>query len=131
MLMYPKEYHEFSQLIKKYVVLHVMQKVLDYDRNVMLQSTCKLASSYEELLREIEWNINQDLRSAKIKMKELGGMVIEQQQQQSVRIVKAKFRGFIYTHRFLNYVLQSEIEHLFKMYVLSLPLTTNKINEKT
>lgn len=51
-------------------------------------------------------------------MKNLGGIIIEEEQQQSVRIVKAKFRGFIYTHRFLNYILQAESQKMFREYLL-------------
>lgn len=119
MLMYPKEYLEFSQLIKKYVVLNIMLKVLEYDRKVITQSACKLARVYDDTLTEIQWKIEHDLRHTKKKMRELGGTVLEEQQQQSVRIIKAKFRGFIYTHRFLNYVLQAESEKTFKGYVFA------------
>ncbi len=124
MLMYPKEYLTFSQLIKKYVVLHIMLKVLEYDRHMMQQSACKLANAYEELLADIQWRIEYDLRAVKKELKELGGMVIEEKQEATVRVVKAKFRGFIYTHRFLNYVLQSESEQLFRSYTL--PVNTKK-----
>lgn len=117
MLMYPEEYGEFSQLIKEYVLYHLMLKVLEYDKTVIKHSTCKLAGIYEETLNEIQWKIERDLRMIKKKMKEIGGMVIEEKQESSARIVKAKFRGFIYTHRFLNYVLQSESEKLFKRYI--------------
>jgi len=117
MLMYPKEYLEFSQLIKEYVVLHIVTKVLEYDRKVIQQSTCKLTKVYDDTFEEVQWKIVQDLKQIKKKMKELGGIIFEEEQQPTVRIVKAKFRGFIYTHRFLNYVLQSESEQVLKKYL--------------
>ncbi|MFX0559984.1 hypothetical protein TEPIDINF_001399 [Tepidibacillus infernus] len=117
MLMYPKEYLDFSHLVKQYVILHIMLKVLEFDRKMIQQSACKLTRVYQDTLFEVQKKIEKDLRSIKRQMKELGGMVIEEEQQRTVRIVKAKFRGFIYTHRFLNYMLQAESEQLFKSYV--------------
>lgn len=117
MLMYPKEYLEFSELIKKYVVLHIMINVLEIDRQTIRQSSCKLAKVYDDILNEVQWRIEKDLRLLKKRMRELGGTVIEEEQQPTVRIVKAKFRGFIYTHRFLNYLLQAESEQMLKSYL--------------
>lgn len=117
MLMYPKEYPEFSNLIKKQVILNIMIKVLEYDKKTIRASNCKLANVYEEILTEVQWRIEKDLVEIKRKMKNLGGIIIEEEQQQSVRIVKAKFRGFIYTHRFLNYILQAESEKMFREYL--------------
>jgi len=114
--MYPDEYNEFSQLAKKYVVLNILIKVLEYDKKVIKASTCKLIRVYEELLTEMQWKIEHDLVQIKKEMKYLGGTIIEEQQHPSVRIVKVKFKGFIYTHRFLNYLLQAESEQLFNEY---------------
>lgn len=118
MLMYPKEYLDFSQLIKKYIILNILLKVLEYDKKILKQSPFKLAEAYNETLTEIQWKIEKDLRQIKKNMRELGGTVIEEQQLPTVRMVKAKFRGFIYTHRFLNYLLHSESEKLFKVYAM-------------
>lgn len=118
MLMYPDEYNEFSHLTKRYVVLNVLIKVLEYDKKVIKASTSKLIRVYEELLTEIQWKIEHDLIQIKKEMKQLGGTIIEEQQHSSVRIVKVKFRGFVYTYRFLNYLLQAESEQLFKEYAM-------------
>ncbi len=118
MLMYPKEYVEFSQQLKRYVVLHIMIRVIEYDKKIIQQSNCKLTRVYGEILSEIQLKIEFELRQIKRRMKELGGSIIEEQQQPTVRVVKAKFRGFIYTHRFLNYLLQAESEKQFKALVL-------------
>lgn len=115
--MYPDEYNEFSHLAKRYVVLNILIKVLEHDKKVIKASTCKLVRSYEELLTEMQWKIEHDLVQIKKEMKHLGGTIIEEQQHSSFRIVKVKFKGFIYTHRFLNYLLQAESEQLFKEYV--------------
>jgi len=114
--MYPKEYLDFSELVKKYVVLKIMIKVLEHDRQIIKQSFCKLAIAYDDTLNEIQWLIERELRQTKRAMKELGGMVFDEEQQSTVRIVRAKFRGFIYTHRYLNYVLQAEAEQLYRFY---------------
>lgn len=53
MLMYPKEYLEFSNLIKKQVILNIMIKVLEYDKKSIRASNCKLANVYEEILTEV------------------------------------------------------------------------------
>ncbi|TCS78244.1 hypothetical protein [Tepidibacillus fermentans] len=117
MLMYPKEYQEFANLVKKHVVYHILLKVLQYDRKIGEQSSLKLARAYSELFNQIQWMIEKDLVEIKRQMKRLGGMIIKEEQQPTVRIVEAKFRGFIYTHRFMNYLLQAESEQVFKSYV--------------
>ncbi|MFV9510216.1 hypothetical protein [Tepidibacillus sp. LV47] len=117
MLMYPKEYQEFSNLVKKYVVYHILLKVLQYDRKIGKQSSFKLARAYDELLSQVQWLIEKDLVEVKRQMKRLGGMIIREEQKPTVRIVESKFRGFIYTHRFMNYLLQAESEQVFKSYV--------------
>lgn len=120
MLMYPEEYLEFSRLVKEYVLLNILLKVLNYDRKNIKSSQCKFNSIYGEALLKIELQIERDFISVKKRIKSLGGLIIEEEQQPSVRIVKAKFRGFIYTHRFLNYVLQAESEKLFKGYIIEI-----------
>ena len=117
MLMYPKEYEEFSQLVKQYVISHILLKVLQYDRKVIGQSTLKLLRAYDQLLDQVQWKIEKDLIEMKRQMKRLGGVIIKEEQQSTVRIVEAKFRGFIYTHRFMNYLLQAESEQVFQSYV--------------
>jgi len=115
--MYPKEYQEFSALVQKYVVYHILLKVLHRDQNQMGTSSFKLARAYTEMLNEIQWRVEKDLTEIKRQMKKLGGIIIKEEQQPTVRIVEAKFRGFIYTHRFMNYLLQSESEQVFNSYV--------------
>ncbi|OEF98900.1 hypothetical protein BHF71_02945 [Vulcanibacillus modesticaldus] len=118
--MYPEEYQEFSRLIKEYVVLHIILKVLEYDRKAIRQSTCKFSNLYDQLLTNIQWKIEYDLRRIKKNIKKLGGTIISQEQQSAVRVVKTKFKGFVYTHRYLNYVLQAESEELLKTYINSI-----------
>ena len=117
MLMYPQEYGEFSQLLKRYIVLNIIIKVIQYDRKVIKGSACKLSNAYDFTFEQLQLNIERDVLKIKKRLTELGGKIIEEQQQPTVRVVKAKFRGFIYTHRFLNYLLQSESERLFKAYL--------------
>lgn len=108
--MYPKEYQEFSQLIKRYVVLNILIKVLDHDRNVFKNSGCKLPRVYDDNLVEIQWQVENKLRQLKKEIKMSGGLIIEELQEDDVRIVKVKFKNYIYIHRYLNYVLQTECE---------------------
>ncbi len=116
--MYPKEYKEFSELAKKYVVLNILIKTLEYDRNIIKKSTCKLITIYNDSLVEIQWQIENNLRQLKKEMKILGGSIIEERQESDVRIVKVKFKNYIYIHHYLNYVLQSECEQLLKKYLM-------------
>ncbi len=118
MLMYPQEYGEFSQLLKRYVVLNIIIKVIQYDRKVIRESACKLSNAYDFIFERLQLNLEKDIMKIKKRFVEIGGKIIEEEQQPTVRVVKAKFRGFIYTHRFLNYLLQSESERLFKAYLL-------------
>ena len=113
--MYPKEYQEFSQLIKRYVVLNVLIKVLEYDRNVIKHSGCKLLRIYDDNLAEVQWQIESNIRQLKKEITMLGGSIIEELQETEVRIVKVKFKNYIYTHRYLNYVLQTECEKILKV----------------
>ncbi|MGD9678569.1 MAG: hypothetical protein AB7V16_09535 [Vulcanibacillus sp.] len=113
--MYPEEYQEFSLLIKKYVVLKVLINVLDYDRNALKNSGCKLLRIYDDNLVEIQWQIEDNLRQLKKECMVLGGSIIEEFQETDVRIVKVKFKNYIYTHRYLNYVLQTECEKTLKL----------------
>lgn len=117
MLMYPEEYPEFSELIKKYVVLNILIRALDYDKKTIKQSNCKFSQVYSENFIEIQWMIENDIRQNKKKIKGFGGMIIQEEQDDNVRIVKVKYRGYVYTHRYLNYLLKAESEKLLAEYL--------------
>lgn len=116
--MYPKEYQEFSLIVKKYVVLNILIKTIKFDRNIINKSKCKLITVYNDSLVEVQWLIENNLLQLKKEMKTLGGSIIEEKQATDVRIVKVKFKNYIYVHRYLNYVLQSECEQLLKKYLV-------------
>lgn len=117
MLMYPEEYPELAELIKKYVVLNILIKALDYDKNTITHSDCKFSRIYNENFVEIQWKIESDIRQTKKMVNKLGGKIIHEEQDANVRIVKAKYKGYVYTHRYLNYLLKAESEKLLAGYL--------------
>ncbi len=117
--MYPKEYQEFSIVVKKHITLNILFKTIEYDKNIINNSKCKLAKTYNDSLVEIQWIIEKDLRQLKKEMNILGGSIIEENQASDVRVIKVKFKNYIYVHRYLNYVLQSECEQLLKSFLVN------------
>lgn len=117
--MYPEGYQEFSQIAKKYVISNILIKTIEYDRNIINNSKCKLTRTYNDSLFEIQWIIENNLRQLKKEMNVLGGTIIEEKQTTDARIVKVKFQKYIYVHRYLNYVLHSECEQLLKGYLVN------------
>lgn len=59
--MYPEEYQDFAKIVKTYVELSLLMRILPYDMNIMNSSSLKLFRSYHFLLNHIHHQIEKDL----------------------------------------------------------------------
>lgn len=121
MLQFPKEYDEFVTLVRKWVVYHILLRVVRHDNKVIQQSDLKLRRAYHSLLVDAEQRIEKEIRQVKADMRAYGGKVIEEVQLPKMRQVHVQFRGFTNVHAYLNEVLLAECETALKQFVENHP----------
>lgn len=121
MLQFPKEYDEFVTLVRKWVVYHILLRVVRHDDQVIKQSGLKLRRAYHALLADAEQRIEKEIRQVKADMRVYGGKVVEEIQLPKMRQVHVQFRGFTNVHTYLNEVLLAECETALRQFVENLP----------
>ncbi|GEM_PF-1763601 len=114
MLAYPDEYRNFAHLIKEHIVLAILIRALQYDLKQFKNSNLKFARAYLTIFTYSLQQAENKLRQVKTKLREIGGQIIEEEQQEGVRVVTAKFRGFIYNHRYMNPLILAECEKMLQ-----------------
>ncbi|WCK53361.1 hypothetical protein PP175_18675 [Aneurinibacillus sp. Ricciae_BoGa-3] len=117
MLQYPAEYEEFSLLVKRHVVYTLILRVLPGDRQIIEHAAPRLMRGYLSALSEAEAPIEQALRQVRLRMRDIGGRILEERQEAHARVVTAHFRGFTYTHRYMNKILVAECEKTVKLFL--------------
>jgi hypothetical protein len=117
LLQYPAEYEEFSLLVKQHVVYTLILLVLPGDRQRIEHAAPRLMRGYLSALAEAEAPLEQALRQVRLRMRDIGGRILEETQEEHVRVVTAHFRGFTYTHRYMNKMLVAECEKTIKFFI--------------
>ncbi|MGI6127528.1 MAG: hypothetical protein ACOYEF_11275 [Planifilum sp.] len=116
MLIAPEEYRRFADLVKRIVILEVLERVLERDCRVIASSPVKMRRPFEGMLQELRERVAQDARQARRELRRIGGEILEVKQLPDSRQVKARFRGFLHTQRYVNEWLRSECEEHFRSY---------------
>jgi hypothetical protein len=116
-MLYPKEYEHFSFLVKRYVELTLLLKIIPFDVRQLQQSKLKFIRCYDRLLEEVSLQIGKDLSILKRELNATGGVIVSEKQEKTFRLVQSKFKGFSYQQRFSNEVLRSDCEKLLALYM--------------
>ncbi|EGL81658.1 hypothetical protein CathTA2_2844 [Caldalkalibacillus thermarum TA2.A1] len=119
MIMDLKEYQLFTELLKRYTVLHILLKVIPLEVQELRHSRLKLSRLYCRMLERVHGRVEQDIKLLRRQMAELGGHIISEEQEKTFRRVTAKFRGYLYQQRYANDVLRGECEELLLYYMTS------------
>ncbi|MCS1350167.1 hypothetical protein [Mechercharimyces sp. CAU 1602] len=109
-LLYPPEYNQFESEVKQVVVLEVLERSLQWDRQWLDQSPVKMRRVLQTWFSDAQEAASKDLSQRRRSLRRMGGEIISIRQLQDVREVDARFRGFQYTQRYLNAVLRAECE---------------------
>ncbi|PRX42630.1 hypothetical protein CLV97_101119 [Planifilum fimeticola] len=113
MLIAPEEYRLFADLVKRVVLLEVLERVLERDFRTIANTPVKMRRPIGKALEEIRKRVARDALNARRELRRIGGEIIEVRQLSDVREVKARFRGFLHTQRYVNEWLRSECEETF------------------
>jgi hypothetical protein len=65
----------------------------------------------------IQEPILKELNASKKRLREIGGKIIEEKQEEYVRVVTSYLQGRTFTHRYANYMLLSESEETVKAFI--------------
>lgn len=110
MLSVPDEYRLFARSVRRVVLMDVLYRALQYDMRQLEAQTFKLKQSFLRCLSHISMQVERERQGAKRQLRQCGGQIIEVKQKRDYREVRARFRGFIYTQRFLNEWIKAECE---------------------
>lgn len=131
MVIYPKEYTTFAQLVKINIELNLLLKVLAYDIYYIQKSALKMNRAYCQLLEQIQLQIQKDIPIIRSRMSDIGGRIVSEEQERTYRVVQTQFRGYMHTHRFANDVLRTDCEQLLAYYTQGKHMThiIEKLND--
>jgi hypothetical protein len=116
MLIAPEEYRRFADLVKQIILLEVLERVLERDCRAIASTPVKMRRPIKRMLEETRERVARDALDARRELRRIGGEIIEVKQLPDIREVKARFRGFLHTQRYINEWLRSECEELFRFY---------------
>lgn len=107
-----QEMNRFSDLIKKMVLLDVLERALQWDHRWLKQSPLKTSRAWMRLLLPTLEQIRRDRKAAEKEIHRAGGRILEIRQRQNCREVTVVYRGYRYTMRYLNGWIRSECDDL-------------------
>ncbi|WCK55458.1 hypothetical protein PP175_05780 [Aneurinibacillus sp. Ricciae_BoGa-3] len=116
-MLYPPEYQEFAMLVKKQVVYSLVLRVLPGEITTIGRAKARLGKAYISTLFEVQKSLSNELGSIRQRLREIGGEIISEKQEEFVRVVISSLQGNTYTHRYANYMLLSESEETVKSFI--------------
>jgi hypothetical protein len=113
----PIQTEEELGLVRRYVVLGIVMRILDHDIQVIGSSRIKLPRFYESMLRGVQDRVLLDLAALRKQFRELGIKVYEEKRESDGLHTKYMCRG--YHHRFFMLwgFVKSDSERLLKQYL--------------
>ncbi|OYD08941.1 hypothetical protein [Paludifilum halophilum] len=112
MLVAPEDYRRFADGVKRVVLLEVLEKALERDRVCLNRFPFRMRRALVPLFESASDWVFRELGEQRRVLRQIGGEIIEVSQLEDCRKVRARFRGFLYTHRYMNGWLRSECEDL-------------------
>lgn len=119
-LYFPAEYEAFVLLVRQQVVLQLLWRMVIYDQERLkaeTEQTIKAARVFHAYLQAVEPKIIENVKQVKRDLRQLGGQILQEKQEKHVRVVEARFRGFIYTQHFHNVFLKTLCEQELLAYL--------------
>ncbi|PTX58312.1 hypothetical protein C8P63_11760 [Melghirimyces profundicolus] len=104
------EYERFSEQVKRLILLEVLLLVLRRDRARLEELPLKTRRALIRWLSRTTEQVRRELVETRMELFRLGGRIVEVRQCRDCREVRARFKGYVYTMRYLNGWLRSECE---------------------
>lgn len=106
-------------LVKRFIIMPFVLKVLDHDIGVMQRSTLKMPSVYERVLKGIQDQVLLEMVITRRMMKERGVHVYEQRKTDTGIRAKYICRGYHHDFALLWGLVRAEVETTLQGYVKS------------
>ncbi|MEV5028759.1 hypothetical protein [Paenibacillus sp. LPE1-1-1.1] len=115
----PIQTEEELELVKRFVLLGIVMRILDHDIRVIGTSAIKLPRFYESMMRGMQDRVLLDLAAIKRQFREMGIKVYEERRQADGLHADYVCRG--YHHRFFMLwgFVKAESERVLKQYLSS------------
>ncbi|WP_232242849.1 hypothetical protein [Paenibacillus sp. GSMTC-2017] len=113
----PIQREEELELVKRYVLLGIVMRILDHDIRVIGTSGIKLPRFYESLLRSIQDRVLLDSADTRRQFRMLGIKVYEEKQEADGMHTKYVCRGYHHQFFMLWGFVKAESERVLKQYL--------------
>ncbi|GGA59476.1 hypothetical protein GCM10007416_35660 [Kroppenstedtia guangzhouensis] len=118
-MLYPKGYDEFEALVRPYVLLDVLNRVIACDQRVVMETSLKFLGAIRRLLDHVSVKVTDDLIRTRHGLRKVEGRIIEIRQEDDAREMDVEYEGSQYHLSMLNELIRSECEEMFLRYVQS------------
>lgn len=113
----PIQTEEELELVKRYVLLGIVMRILDHDIKVIGQTTIKLPRLYESMLRAVQDRVLLDLAAIRRDFRRSGIKVYEQLQEPEGLRAQYVCRGYHHQFYMLWGFIKAESERALKGYI--------------
>lgn len=113
----PVQTEEELELVKRYMLLGIVIRILDHDIRVMGTASIKLPRLYESLLRAVQDRVLLDLANIRKQFREAGIRLLEEQRDKDGLRASYVCRGYEHQFSIVWSFLKSESERVLKQYL--------------
>jgi hypothetical protein len=106
-----------QSMVKEYVLLGIVMRILDHDIRVVAHSGMKLPRLYESMLRAVQDRVLLDLAALRRQFRDAGIKIYEENQQQDGMVAKYVCRGYHHQFAMVWGFVKAESERLMKTYL--------------
>jgi len=104
------------RLVKRYVLLGIVMRILDHDIRVVSGSGMKLPRLYDSVLRAIQDRVLLDLAAFRKQFRDAGIKIYEERQEKAGLQVQYACRGYHHQFSIVWGAVKEESERLMKTY---------------
>jgi len=113
----PIQTEEELELVKRYVLLGIVIRILDHDIRVIGKASIKLPRLYESMMRGMQDRVLLDLAGIRRQFREMGIKVYEEKNEGDGLHVKYVCRGYHHRLFMLWNFVKAESERVLKQYL--------------
>ncbi|PWV99708.1 hypothetical protein DFQ01_11382 [Paenibacillus cellulosilyticus] len=106
-----------QSMVKRYVLLGIVMRILDHDIRVVARSGMKLPRLYESMLRAVQDRVLLDLAALRKQFRDAGIKIYEESQQHDSMVAKYVCRGYHHQFAMVWGFVKAESERLMKTYL--------------
>ncbi|BBH19093.1 hypothetical protein Back11_04380 [Paenibacillus baekrokdamisoli] len=106
------------ELVKHYVMLGIVMRILDHDIRIIGSTATKLPRLYESILRGLQDRVLLELANMRRQFRESGIQVNEEIRSKEGLTAIYRCRGYQHTFSFLWTFVKAEAERLLKAYTV-------------